>query len=345
MKVPPARAEAFLAAIDDDCHGVLLYGPDAGLVRERARALASTVAGNADDPFLMAELTAVETRDDPARLTDEVAALAFGGGRRVVRLRGAGDGASKAVEGALEALNQGDGPPPSLLIVEAGELGPRSSLRRLFEGAEQGAAVPCYLDDGAGLERVIEEALRQRGLRIGAEALGWLAGMLGADRGVTLGEVEKLALYCAGAKEVTLEDCRAVVGEVAALELDDAVYAAAGGEAVALDRALTRAFREGVSPITVLRAAQRHLQRLHLVTGDVAGGRPLEAAVKGLRPPVFFKQADRFRRQARSWTPARLASALDLLTEAELRAKTTGQPDRLICQRVLMQIAVAARRG
>jgi DNA polymerase-3 subunit delta len=58
---------------------------------------------------------------------------------------------------------------------------------------------------------------------------------------------------------------------------------------------------------------------------------------------VFFKLADRFRAQARSWTPERLATALDLLTEAELGAKSTGQPDRLICQRVLMQIATAAR--
>jgi DNA polymerase-3 subunit delta len=343
MKVPPARAESFLSGIGDDINAVLFYGPDSGLIRERGRALSIKIAGTNDDPFLMSELTAADLRDDPARIADEACALAFGGGRRAVRIRGAGDGVTKAVAGAIELLSAGGGPPPSLIIVEAGELGPRSSLRGLFEGADQSAAIACYLDEGVGLERVIEDALRQHGLRASADALAWLGRTLGADRGVTLGEVEKLGLYCAGGSVVTLEDCRAVVGEAAAHELEDAVYAAGGGDASALDRALTRAFQEGVSPITVLRAAQRHIQRLHLVAGQIAGGGSLEAAVKGLRPPVFFKLADRFRAQARSWAPDRLATALDLLTDAELGAKSTGQPDRLICQRVLMQIATAAR--
>ena len=344
MKISPARAEAFLAKPEEACHGVLLYGPDSGLVRERAGTLTRTIAGSLDDPFLVTELTAGDLRDDPARLADETMALSFGGGRRVVRLRGAGDGTTKAVTGALELLGSG-GPPPSMLIVEAGDLGPRSSLRRLFEGETAAAAVACYLDEGGGLERVIEGTLARHGLKAGPEVLGWLARVLGADRGVTLSELEKLALYCGRSNAVTLEDCQAVVGDGAAHELDDAVFAAGSGDAEGLDRALTRVFQEGASPVTVLRAAQRHIQRLHLVAGKVAAGTPMDAAIKGLRPPVFFKQADRFRAQARIWSAARLGTALDLLTEAELGVKSTGQPDRLICQRVLMQIAMAARHG
>ena len=343
MKVPPARAESFLSGIDENIHAVLFYGPDTGLIRERGRALSVKITGTDNDPFLMAKLTVADLRDDPARIADEACALAFGGGRRSVQLRGVGDGATKAVASALELLGNGSGPPPSLIIVEAAELSPRSSLRRLFEETSHCAAIACYLDEGAGLERVIEGALRSHELRANPDALAWLARALGADRDITLGEVEKLALYCIGGTEVTLEDCRAVVGEAAAYELEDAVYAAGSGDATELDRALTRASQEGVSPIAILRAAQRHIQRLHLVAGQVAEGSSLNDAIKALRPPVFFKLADRFRAQARSWTPDRLVTALDLLTTAELGAKSTGQPDRLICQRVLMQIATAAR--
>ena len=345
MKVPPARAETFLSRLGDDIHAILLYGPDSGLVRERARAAVVKVTGGSDDPFLVAEMTAADIRADPARVTDEACALAFGGGRRAVRLRGAADGAARAVGVALDALAEASGPAPSLLIVEAGELGPRSSLRNLFEGTDRVAAIPCYLDEGPGLERVIEAQLFKRGLRADGDARAWLAANLGADRGVTMGELEKLALYCADTKEVTLENCRAVVGDGAAHDLEDAVFAAGGGEGRALDRALTRVFQEGVNPVTILRAAQRHFQRLHLVAGEVAGGRSLDTAVKGLKPPVFFKLAQRFRAQARRWSPATLVTALDLLTEAELRCKSTGQPDRLICQRTLMQIANAARQA
>lgn len=345
MKVRPAEAESFLAAPAEGIHGVLLYGPDSGLVRERAHALTKCIAGRTDDPFLVAELGPADISEDPARLNDEARALPFGGGRRVVRLRAAGDGTANALEGALGALAGAEGPAPSLIVVEAGELTPRSSLRRLFEGAPTAAAVPCYLDEGAGLTRLIADTLAEDGLEAEPDALAWLAANLGADRGVTLSELAKLALYRAGEKAVTLEDCRAVIGDAAAHDIEDAAFAAGEGDAAALETALGRAFQEGINPVSVLRAAQRHFQRLHLVAGRVARGTPLDTAVKGLKPPVFFKLAPRFRAQARAWSPARLATALDLLTEAEIQSKSTGQPERLICRRVLMRIASAARAG
>ena len=43
MKIQPARIEAFLAKPDAAARAVLLYGPDAGLVRERADKLARGV--------------------------------------------------------------------------------------------------------------------------------------------------------------------------------------------------------------------------------------------------------------------------------------------------------------
>ena len=38
MKVPAGRADAFAAAPPEDLRGILIYGPDLGLVRERAEA-------------------------------------------------------------------------------------------------------------------------------------------------------------------------------------------------------------------------------------------------------------------------------------------------------------------
>lgn len=345
MKIPPARADRFVKSPGDEIIAILLYGPDDGLVRERAEALVRAAAGSLDDPFRVAEVAPSDLRDDPARLTDEARALAFGGGGRAVRLRGAGDGQSEAVKATIAALSEGDAPAPSLIVVEAGELTPRAKLRKLFEDSERAAAVACYLDDGRGLNQVIGEILSGHSLRAAPDALAWLIQHLGADRRVTRSELDKLALYCHGHSEVTLEDCVAVIGDASAGDLDQAVFAAAGGEFATLETALARAFREGTNAITVIRAAQRHLQRLHQVTGAMAAGTPLDAAIKGLKPPPFFKVADRFRAQARVWPVTHVAQALALLSEAEVRCKTTGMPDQLICARALMQIAQAGRRA
>src|SRR5208282_5863766 len=95
MKI--ARAESFLRAPDFGLLAVLLYGPDSGLVRERALDLARSVVLDLTDPFRTVEITANALIEDPARLGDEVAAIAMTGGRRVVIVREAGDSLSSVL--------------------------------------------------------------------------------------------------------------------------------------------------------------------------------------------------------------------------------------------------------
>src|SRR5690606_25091578 len=178
VKLAPRQIEGYLNS--PSAPWVLLYGPDGGLVRERATRLATAIAGDAADPFRVAELTAAMLRDDPARLSDEANAMSLTGGRRVVRLRDAGDVVAALVAPLL------DGPPPlALMVIEAGDLGPRSSLRLLFERSARGAALPCYRDESGSLAALVDGVLREAGLSIAAEARGFLLDSLGADRGVS----------------------------------------------------------------------------------------------------------------------------------------------------------------
>ncbi|NQV48534.1 MAG: DNA polymerase III subunit delta [Rhodospirillaceae bacterium] len=340
MKITGARQDSFIGNPDPACASVLLYGPDGGLVRERgARLSAAVLGGTGDDPFRSIELTPKELKDDPARLGDEALALALGGGRRLVRLQGAGDGVSKIIEAYLSGPT-GD----SLLVIEAGELGPRSSLRKLFEKAANGAAIACYADDARGVARLVHETLSAHGLKASPEAMAFLTQNLGSDRMVSRAELEKLALYMGAEGVVTLEDARAAVGDNAATALDDACMAAAGGNQAGLDKSLVRAVGEGVHSVGILRAAARHFLRLHQAAGMVEAGKTAQQAMKALRPPVFFGDVDAFAAQMRRWNPALLAEALDLLAAAEMDCKTTGMPADAVSGRALMRIAQMAKR-
>ena len=339
MKLAGARIAAFLRKPDPKVRAVLLYGSDGGQVIERARDLVRGVVDDLSDPFRVAELRGADLANDPARLADEVAALSLIGGRRVVYVREAGDAIGALFAGFFEDDPPGDG----FVVVEAGALGKGSSLRKAFEEAERGAAIGCYGDEGAALEDIVEETLKGHGLRADADALAFLVDHLGSDRLVTRGELEKLALYAAGKKEVSLADAVAVVGDSALLGLDDVIFGAAEGDHQSADRALARLYLEGVSPVAILRATARHLIRLQLLAGLTAEGGSAAQAVARLRPPVMFKLRDRLIAQAGRWTPERLATALDLVGEAELQCKTTGLPDQAICSRALMVVANAAR--
>jgi DNA polymerase-3 subunit delta len=329
MKVKPANADRFAAKPDAGVRGVLVYGPDRGLVRERVGKLIRSVVADPEDPFRVAELTGDQLKKEPAVLPDEAAAMAFGGGQRVVIVRAPSEDTANTFRDFL-ADPAGD----ALVVVEAGDLDGRSKLRGAFEKAERGAALPCYRDEGRDLAGLIQEALKAHGLSVSREALDYLSQHLGADRGVTRSELEKLALY-KGSGEVQLEDARSCVGDSAALSLDDVAQATAEGDLAALERAFDRALAEGAQPIQPLRATANHFKRLH----QVAGARDVEQAVDKLRPPVFWKVKARFTAQAKAWTPALLGQTLDGLLEAEARCKTTGMPVESVAARELMRIA------
>ncbi len=336
MKVPPARADAFAAAPPDDIRAVLLYGPDLGLVRERAETLTRAVAGALSDPFNVIELTPAALKEEPSRLTDEVCALSMMGGRRVVRLRETTDAVAKQSEEAITAGGE------ALMIVEAGDLSPRSKLRTLFEKTNGTAAIACYMDEGVGLDDLVRRALADANLKGDEGVISWITGNLGSDRMVSRMELEKLTLYAAGKSEVTLEGAQAIIGDAAAVTLDDVVLAALGGNLKGLTVALSRARFEGVAPIAILRAASRHLSRIEQAVTAMGGGATSDQAMKSLRPPVFFKQHDAFRNQLRRWQPNTLSRARNELIRAEIDCKSTGMPDEAVCERALMRLAAMA---
>ena len=340
MKIAAGRADTFCRKPQDGVAAVLVYGPDRGLVQERAESLARAIVDDLRDPFRVSELTGKAIAGDPALLADEAAAQALTGGRRAVRVRDAGNDAANAAAAWLEVAT-GD----SLVVLEAGELAASSRLRKLFEGADNGAAVACYGDDAASLEGVIDESLSHYGLRATPAARGALLARLGSDRKLSRREIDKLALYVGeGATEVDEAAVEAVVGDSASVTLDDLADAVAGGDHAGVGRSLARLHLDGVHPVGAIRAVERHFQRLHLVASAMAGGSDLDGSLAKLRPRVFFKRKPAFVGQLRRWPADTVAVALTLLLEAEIDCKTTGLPAEAVCGQALTRLTAAAAR-
>jgi DNA polymerase-3 subunit delta len=199
--------------------------------------------------------------------------------------------------------------------------------------------IACYPETGAELEASLARMLKERGVAADPAALSWMAARLGENRLQIRQEVEKLALYVGPAKRVTEEDAMACIAEGSTLDLDQALLAATAGDAALADRALDQAFAEGAAAVQVVRAALRHVQRLHLAALSVAKGSSPGDALSSLRPPVFFKSRPAFERALRLWPASALAAAGEALLEAERQTKTTGMPDEAIARAVVMALA------
>jgi DNA polymerase III subunit delta len=340
MEIKGASIANFAKRPDPTVRAVLVFGADAGLVRARGEQIARSIVPDLTDPFRVADLSPDTLKDDPARLADEAAAISMLGGRRVVRVRGAGNEIADAVKNLLQDP-KGDG----LVVIEAGELDTKSKLRKLCEDAKNAASIRCYHEEGADLARTIAETLAKEGVKASGEVLDWLAARLGGDRAITQSELEKLALYVGKGSAITLEDCRAVIGDSADIDLDDVIRTAALGDLAGLERAYGRVASEGDSPIGILRMTARHFLRLQTVQADIARGLSADAAMGKLWPKVFFKDVGAFKTQLARWPQPRIVAALERLLEAEIQCKSSGMPSELIAQRSLMALAQMAAQA
>jgi DNA polymerase-3 subunit delta len=345
VKLAAQQVERFLRAPDPGPPVVLVYGPDQGLVRERVERLIASVLDDPKDPFRLSELAADAVRGDPGRLLDEARALCLAGGRRVVRLRQASDVVTAACR-ALLAVQ----PLEALVVIEAGELGPGSSLRRLLEGTRNGAAIACYRDEGRDLGALVDRVLAEHDLSIEPDARAYLVEHLGADRGVTRSELAKLALYCdepardpPAPYRITLGTVAAVIGDSAALELDDLVHATTLGATGQVERCLDRLLGEGQAPVRLLRALANHLARLHQLARRIEHGEALEQVLERARPPIHFRRRSSFQAELRRWPAAAAAGALRDLLAAEIGCKTTGWPAAALCRRAALGLCLQAR--
>src|SRR6266576_4237191 len=237
---------------------VLVFGPDAGLVRERAEALVRGSVDDPKDPFQLARLDGDELASEPTRLVEEVNTIPLFGGRRAVWVKGG----ARNFAPALEA--RGAAPPPDCrIIIEDGELKRNAPLRVICERAKQAAALPCYPDAERDLIRLIDDELREFELTISPDARAALVPLLGGDRLASRHEIRKLALFARGKARVELEDVMAVVADASTLALDGLIDAAFAGRTSELEVQFGKARTAGTAPGTIVSAALRQVAQLH----------------------------------------------------------------------------------
>lgn len=332
------QAGSFLKSPPRDLSAVLFFGTDPGMVSDRAGRLGALLAEREEPKGEIVRLDDSELDEDPGRLDVELKMRPMFSGRRIVRAI-----IGRRLNAALLKPLLSEAPLEGLLIVEAGNLKPDDALRSLFEKSASLHAVACYQDSAADIEELVLEILAQHRLAIDADALALLQSRLGADRALSRAEIEKLALYCAGRAEVTLPDVENIVGDAAEFAIERIAEASADGRARSAVMEFGRAIASGEDPQAVLGALQRYFQRLHQVRSAVDGGSRLEDALKGLRPPVFFKQRDVIARQVQRWPRAKLDAALRRIWDAIRQARRApAQDSGILAERVLLALAAMA---
>ncbi len=320
---------------------VVVFGPDRGLVTETSAAIAA-LFDEADDPFAVVKLDAATVTAEAGRLVDEARTVSMFGGRRLIFVR---DGAGRNLSPALAPL-LAEPSRDAVVLVEAGDLKRGVGLRRDVEAHAAAVAIYCPADTVRDLERMIDEEAASLGLTVEPEARASLIERLGADRAASRGEVLKACLHALGNEAVTLADVDAVVGDVSANEMAEAVDAAFLGERTRLDRLLGKLLRQDTQAVQLLMTLQWTLQSLEQAAGAVATGVAPGSAIEGVRPPLWGSRKIAAARALERWTPQTLRTAAELANEAIFRTRVMPNLAAVLARDILLRIvSQSAARG
>jgi DNA polymerase-3 subunit delta len=331
--------DAFLARPDPGRPIILLYGPDAGLVRERADALLASAVDDPNDPFSMVRLDGDELSAEPSRLVDEALTVPLFGGRRAIRVRAGSRSFASGVETLAEMPLK-----DCRIVIEAGELRAESPMRKACERAKTAVAIACYPDGERELAKLIDDELRASNLRIAPDARVVLMALLGGDRQASRNELRKLALYARDKGEVTLDDVMAVVADASELKMDPIVDGAFAGNSAVVETEFAKAMVAGTYPGMIVSAAQRQAAWLHKSALAVAEGTPIPALLDSGFPRLHFSRKANVETALRNFSVARLTTIIDQLATAALEMRKQASLAAVIAQRVLLSIAVNAKR-
>ncbi|MGH6762219.1 MAG: DNA polymerase III subunit delta [Phyllobacterium sp.] len=336
------EVDSFIARPDPYFRIILVYGPDKGLVSERVRAIAAKTGIPADDPFSTVMMEADSIDSDPGRLADEANTLSMFGGQRLIWVKNAGT--QKGLADAVKMLVAGPSS-DALILIEAGDLKKGAALRTTVEGASPAIALPCYSDDGRGIESIIDDMLGREGLKIDMDARQALKNSLGGDRLATRSELEKLCLYTAGTGRVTLDDVRNSVGDVSSTSYDDVSDAVLSGALSQFNQSFDRLVGAGNHPFLALNALVRQLSQLQALRHAMDEGRKSASAViASARPPIFYSRKTLMENALNRWTSEALARALERTQKALLESRKNSALATAIIRQILLSITVEAAR-
>ena len=282
MKLAGSQAAAFCRKPDVGLKSALIHGPDAGLIAARRQELTRALLEGSDDDLRLSQLPVNEVRKDASLLDAELKARGFFPGRRVVLVDSATDGLTKSISSILESTDTED----AFLILTAGVLPARSSLRKFFEADPSTISLQLFSEAPALAD--IEQALREAGLSCGisADALHKLKSVTDTmDYGSYTQLVEIIGIYgISHADPLSLSEIDLILPAQQDAETDRFVDAVANGDAATVGPLLRRLETSGTKPTTLLIALQRKFRQL-LLAASAEGGP--EAGLSLIKPPLW----------------------------------------------------------
>ena len=337
MILKGAEAARYCAKPDPARAGLLIFGADAMRVAlKRQEAIAALIGPLGEGEMRLTRIAASDLRKDASLLLDAIKEVGFFPGPRVAFVEDATDSLLPTIATALTDWKPGD----AVILVTAGNLTGKSTLKGLFEKAPIAVSIGLYDEPPSRDE--IEAELKKAGLsQLSPDAMADLTQLARAlDPGDFRQTLEKIALYKHGdATPLSPKEVAAMAPATLEADVDEVLNAAADGRAAAVGLLMGRLSGQGVAPVTICLMALRHFRSLHVAATDPGG---INSGMMKAR--IFGTRRDQMQRQVQAWSVRALESVIAQLLEADLTLRSASRaPGMALVERLLIRIAMTKR--
>ena len=320
----------------------VIYGPDRGLVSERAAAIAGKTGVALDDPFSVIKLDSTDIGQGGERLLDEVNAMGLFGGERLIWLKGAGND-----RGLIEAITTVAEQEliDTTLLIEAGDLKKGTGLRKIADSYRSIASIACYADDKRALNALIDTELADEQLRITPEARQLLLESLGGDRIASRNEVQKLALYARGAGTIDASHVNDIIGDASGTSVDDAVDAIFSGDRDRFVQETGKILSSRTSVFLLLQSCLKQLQLLDTLRAEMEERKlQPQQVMQSHGRHIHFKRKPVIESALRIWSSTAIGREMRRVNAAILQSRQRQSLEESIALQLLLSLTLQSAK-
>lgn len=213
----------------------------------------------------------------------------------------------------------------NLLCFIADESLPPSGIRKFFEDSSNLACIACYYEDEQAIAKMALKKIIDAGKNIDEDGLFFLKNHLKGDSKIIDNEIQKLLYYCHDKKLITKADIVATMSSELLASGDDMCIYFASKEYNLFLKEIAKLKEQNINEVLIIRALIRFYINLYIVISQLEDGINIDAALKKVSPPIFFKYIPSFKEITRKISSSDAIKMLEKLNQAEAEYKLNPQ--------------------
>ena len=327
--------DQFLKRQISTMNGVLVHGADSAAIAAFGRQIVRAISGSNGDAE---RFDASILKEGAGRIQDEFYSLSLLGDRRVIWIDGVTDSHLKVLSEIIVSTQVAN-----FVFLSSDSLAKTSKLRLACEEAVKFGALALYEEDLASVRTRLGSLISRAGLKWEDGTEDLFLEIVGTDRSVVTQEFEKLTLYCFGGAVISAADILAVCGDTASSSSDSLIDSMLMGDLESVDRMYSNLDGDTGGQKMILSSTISHLVKLQELRGIMDGGANADSAVRGARPPIFFKRQSAVISQLKKFDVPELMSMQQSLAAATFQTRKNAALADAVTSRALLSFARLAR--